>query len=59
MKLTTKQANQLQRLFTACENAKNFDESCARDERLNAYMEKLMRQGIEAKEIADLLYSYA
>ena len=57
MKLTTKQANQLQRLFTACENAKNFDESCARDERLNVYMEKLMRQGIEAKEITDLLYA--
>ena len=56
MKLNNQQANHLQRLFVACENAKNFDESCIRGERLDKYMEHLMDKGIDAKEISDLLY---
>lgn len=56
MKLNNQQAAHLQRLFTACGNAKNFDESSVRDERLNKYMERLMNEGIDPKEITDLLY---
>ena len=56
MKLTKQQANHLHRLVAACENAKDFTESCARDERLDKYMEHLMDKGIDAKEITDLLY---
>ncbi len=56
MKLNKQQANHLQRLFIACENAKNFDESCIRGERLDKYMENLMEQGIDSQEIVDMLY---
>lgn len=56
MKLNNQQASHLQRLFDACENAKDFSESSVRQERLDSYMERLMEQGIDAKEITDLLY---
>ena len=56
MKLTKQQANHLHRLFAACENAKNFSESLTRQERLDSYMVNLMEQGIDSKEITDLLY---
>ena len=57
MKLTQHQANHLQRLLTACENARDFDESCTRGERLDAYMEHLMAQGVSSKELCDTLYT--
>lgn len=56
MKLNNQQANHLQRLFNACENAKDFSEDTVRQERLGKYMEHLMEQGIAPKEITDLLY---
>lgn len=56
MKLNKQQAMFLHRLNLACENAKDFSESIARQERLDKYMENLMEQGIDAKEINDLLY---
>lgn len=56
MKLTTQQANHLQRLFAACENAKNFDESLKRQERLDSYMVHLMDKGVDSQEITNLLY---
>lgn len=56
MKLTKQQANFLHRLNLACENAKNFSESLTRQERLDSYMEHLLEQGIDIKEINDLLY---
>ena len=54
--IAQKQANHLRRLFAAWENAKDFTESCTRQERLDSYMEHLMEQGIDSKEITDLLY---
>lgn len=56
MKLNNQQANHLQRLFNACENAKDFSEDVVRQERLNNYMERLMDEGIDSQEIVDLLY---
>lgn len=57
MKLTQHQVNHLNRLFIACENARDFDESCTRGERLDAYMEHLMAQGVSSKELCDTLYA--
>ena len=54
--ITQKQADHLRRLQTAWENAKDFTEGCIRQERLDSYMEHLMKQGIDSQEIADLLY---
>ena len=54
--ITQKQADHLRRLQTVWENAKDFTEGCIRQERLDSYMEHLMKQGIDSQEIADLLY---
>ena len=54
--IAQKQADHLRRLQAACDNAKNFSESLARQERLDSYMMHLMEQGIDSKEITDLLY---
>lgn len=56
MKLTKQQANFLHRLNLAHENAKNFSEGVARQERLDKYMENLITKGVDIKEINDLLY---
>ena len=57
MELTRQQANHLNRLQAACDNAKDFDESCVRGERLDAYMEHLMAQGVSSKDLCDTLYA--
>ena len=56
-KLTQQQENHLRRLQAACENAKDFMESCARDERLDKYMVHLMDKGISSQEITAVLYA--
>ena len=54
--IAQKQADHLRRLQAAWENAKDFTEGCIRQERLDSYMEHLMKQGIDSQEITDLLY---
>lgn len=56
MTLTRHQAQFLRRLVAACDNAKDFTESIARQERLDKYMDHLIEQGIDSQEIAELLY---
>lgn len=56
MKLNKQQAQFLRRLNAAHENAKDFSEGVARQERLDKYIDHLIEQGIDNQEILEVLY---